>query len=192
VINRDYWVRKSGLHRIYVLKLEDDHYYVGMTKLTARERFEQHLKGYNSSNWTRRYKPLRIEEVREIGFTNTLQARRQEDMATVEYIERYGISKVRGGSVCFLDEQKANTWFKALQLRYVDGRILVKRTSYPSFPKPIIYLSEYGYNRAKCPVTGCGHDGFVKGFNRHYGMKHAPEQWGKAELRLVEYVEVPA
>jgi hypothetical protein len=78
---------------IYVLALEDDCYYVGITH-NLNLRFAQHLAG-DGANWTTVHKPLRIIEV--ISEDATLQ---KENQVTRSYINRYGEEKVRGGSYC--------------------------------------------------------------------------------------------
>ena len=78
---------------IYVLELEDDCYYVGITH-NLNLRFAQHLAG-DGANWTTVHKPLRIIEV--ISEDATLQ---KENQVTRSYINRYGEEKVRGGSYC--------------------------------------------------------------------------------------------
>jgi hypothetical protein len=78
---------------IYVLELEDDCYYVGITH-NLNLRYAQHLAG-DGANWTTVHKPLRIIEV--ISEDATLQ---KENQVTRSYINRYGEEKVRGGSYC--------------------------------------------------------------------------------------------
>lgn len=95
----DYCKAKDGYYRIYALELEDGFYYVGMTKLPAEKRFEQHVKGVMSSQWTRAHKPVRILEVRELGWTNHQEASAYETTVALEYIDRFGVGVVRGGIV---------------------------------------------------------------------------------------------
>jgi predicted GIY-YIG superfamily endonuclease len=78
---------------IYVLALEDDCYYVGITH-NLNLRYAQHLAG-DGAGWTTVHKPLRIVEV--ISEDATLQ---KENEITVKYMEKYGEHKVRGGSYC--------------------------------------------------------------------------------------------
>ena len=46
--------------KIYVLKLEENKYYIGQSKDTE-QRKRLHLKGKQGSEWTKKYKP--IEEI---------------------------------------------------------------------------------------------------------------------------------
>jgi predicted GIY-YIG superfamily endonuclease len=42
---------------IYILKLEENKWYVGKTYRKVKERFQEHLDGKGSS-WTKKYKPI--------------------------------------------------------------------------------------------------------------------------------------
>ena len=74
---------------IYVLKLEDNKYYVGKTSDIER-RMINHVDGVASS-WTKKYKPLGIVEI-----LHNMDAY-DEDKYTLIYMDKYGINNVRGG-----------------------------------------------------------------------------------------------
>ena len=75
---------------VYVLKLEGGRYYVGKSN-DLYKRYEQHLSG-TASSWTNKYEPVTIEKIIE----NVSPF--EEDKVTKEYMSKYGIDKVRGGS----------------------------------------------------------------------------------------------
>jgi len=75
---------------IYILKLEKNKYYVGRTK-NFEKRFEEHIIG-NGSMWTKKYKPIKVEQI--IKNANIFD----EDRYVKEYMSKYGIENVRGGS----------------------------------------------------------------------------------------------
>lgn len=75
---------------VYVLKLESGKFYVGKTGNVQR-RFKEHMTGYKSSSWTRKYKPIRVEEVYHDA--DSLD----EDKITVKYMMDHGVDNVRGG-----------------------------------------------------------------------------------------------
>lgn len=77
---------------IYVLRLEDNRYYVGKS-INVEERFKQHQTGGGAA-WTRKYKPIEIVE------TLANVSPFMEDLKTKEYMSIYGIYRVRGGSYC--------------------------------------------------------------------------------------------
>ena len=77
---------------LYVLKLENNKYYVGTT-YNLNIRYAQHLQGHGAK-WTRLHKPISIIEVR-IPATSGL-----ENSVVKEYFDKFGKENVRGGSWC--------------------------------------------------------------------------------------------
>lgn len=75
---------------IYVLQLEKGKYYVGKTK-DPHFRIKSHFNS-NGSKWTQLYKPLKILELKR----NCDDY--DEDKVTRQYMDKYGIDNVRGGS----------------------------------------------------------------------------------------------
>jgi cellular nucleic acid-binding protein len=75
---------------IYVLRLANGKYYVGKSD-NVTNRYEQHINGHGSA-WTKKYKPISIEKTIE----NVSSF--EEDKVTKEYMSKYGIENVRGGS----------------------------------------------------------------------------------------------
>ena len=75
---------------IYILKLEDDCWYVGRTA-DVKKRVEHHFKRYGSA-WTKLHRPIHLE----IAYGNASPF--DEDKYTKEYMLKYGIDKVRGGT----------------------------------------------------------------------------------------------
>ena len=80
---------------IYVLKLKSNKYYVGKTD-NPNFRLNDHFKS-NGSEWTKKYKPITIHEIRPD--CNS----KDETIITQEYMEKYGIDNVRGGPWCKID-----------------------------------------------------------------------------------------
>ena len=75
---------------IYILRLEAGKYYVGKSD-NVIHRYQQHLEGIGSA-WTRKYKPISL--VKTIEKASPFD----EDRYVKEYMSRYGIDHVRGGS----------------------------------------------------------------------------------------------
>jgi cellular nucleic acid-binding protein len=65
-------------------------YYVGKSE-NIYKRYQEHLNG-NGSAWTKKYRPINLEKTIE----NVSPF--EEDKITKEYMSKYGIDKVRGGS----------------------------------------------------------------------------------------------
>ena len=80
---------------IYVLKLRSNKYYVGKTD-NPNFRLNDHFKS-NGSEWTKKYKPITVHELRPD--CNS----KDETIITQEYMEKYGIDNVRGGPWCKID-----------------------------------------------------------------------------------------
>lgn len=75
---------------IYILKLENEKFYIGKTN-KINTRINDHFNNKGSA-WTRKYKPIEILDV--------LETEKSEDMITLEYMAKYSIDQVRGGSFC--------------------------------------------------------------------------------------------
>ena len=77
---------------LYVLKLENEKYYVGIT-YNLNFRYAQHCQGHGAK-WTKLHKPVGITEVR------TQATLGSENEVVHEYMTKYGKANVRGGSYC--------------------------------------------------------------------------------------------
>jgi len=83
---------------IYVLKLQENKYYVGKTN-NPSFRIENHLSG-DGSSWTTIYKPLKLVEL----VPNCDDY--DEDKYTQKYMDKYGVNNVRGGSFVSIELSK--------------------------------------------------------------------------------------
>lgn len=93
---------------IYILKLENDKYYIGRTN-DVNFQLEKHFNG-GESLWTKKYRPISI-----IKFITNCSSF-DEDKYTLEYMHNYGIKNVRGGSFCefTMDKNMMNIITKAI------------------------------------------------------------------------------
>lgn len=89
---------------IYVLKLQNNKYYVGKTD-NFQKRIQQHFSGIGGSYWTKLYKPIEVIRKFEINNTSLLLSSNkkifgglEEDKIVKEMMCLYGIDNVRGGS----------------------------------------------------------------------------------------------
>lgn len=94
---------------IYILRLEQNKYYVGKTK-EPNFRIEEHFNNYGSA-WTNKFKAIEIIKI--IPNCDAYD----EDKYTLQMMEKYGIYNVRGGSFCEikLDEKYKFTINKMLR-----------------------------------------------------------------------------
>lgn len=88
-------------YSLYVLKLEAGKYYIGVTAKTVNERFIEHKNGFYGSEWTRIYKPISIEQSKDLGLCTYFRAEEYENKVTREYIKHYGLNNVRGGNIIY-------------------------------------------------------------------------------------------
>lgn len=85
---------------IYIIQLEQGKYYIGKTK-NPQFRLENHFNS-NGSEWTKIYKPLSVIEVKP----NCDDY--EEDKITIQYMHKYGINNVRGGSFVSLKLEESS------------------------------------------------------------------------------------
>lgn len=102
------------MSQIYVLKLKHGKYYVGKS-VDPIKRYQEHLNGTGSS-WTRLHNPVSLIE------TRPEHSPLDEDTITKEYMLKYGIDHVRGGS--YVTTELSSTQQTAIQteLRSAQGR----------------------------------------------------------------------
>jgi predicted GIY-YIG superfamily endonuclease len=91
--------------KIYVLKLENDKYYVGQS-VDSENRINFHVKGKLGSDWTKIHKPIEQIELIETDFTEVSETMFLENSITINYMKKYGWRNVRGGDYCTLDEER--------------------------------------------------------------------------------------
>ena len=90
---------------IYAIQLEKGKYYIGKTN-NPQFRLESHFNS-NGSEWTKKYKPLKVLEIKP----NCDDY--DENKITLQYMDKYGINNVRGGS--FVSITLSNSTIDALK-----------------------------------------------------------------------------
>jgi len=86
---------------IYILKLQNNKYYVGKTK-NPKKRLVEHYNGYGSA-WTNKYRPIKVLEL----ISNSDDY--DEEKYTIEYMKKFGIENVRGGTFTTIHLPKFQT-----------------------------------------------------------------------------------
>jgi len=84
---------------LYILKLEQGKWYVGITSKTPKERFDEHVLGQRAAYWTMKYKPVSIELVEDLGGVSKEHAEKYENKITRQLMKERGINNVRGGDL---------------------------------------------------------------------------------------------
>jgi predicted GIY-YIG superfamily endonuclease len=171
---------------IYVLRLEGGRYYVGKSE-DVMSRYSQHLNGRGSA-WTRKHKPVGIEKT----FENVSPF--QEDSITKEYMSKYGIDKVRGGS--YVEVELSDFHKDALNMEIWGAKDLCSQCGRKGHwvknchatkdvsGNKIEYEEEYEWGCEFCDRTfttefGCGvHEKSCKSKNTHTKNKSVNKQVG--------------
>lgn len=96
--NQEYFLKPLWL---YVLKLENDKYYVGMTRC-VESRFKRHMSN-KGAKWTKLHKPVEIIYSENTGLNNESEVALLEDDLTISTAENYGYDNVRGGQWCYIN-----------------------------------------------------------------------------------------
>ena len=85
---------------LYVLKLEDECWYVGISH-NPMKRARQHATKTKGSAWTRLHKPLLPVKdnvvITDLGPLSETACEHREDLVTEQMQNEYGLNKVRGG-----------------------------------------------------------------------------------------------
>lgn len=121
--------RETGTWWLYVLALENDNYYVGMTR-DVKLRFKQHCSGLGTgAQWTALHRPLRILRSIDTGLPSDSLTARVEDALTVQMMEQFGRERVRGGKYCMLDQAEVDaTLIQQGQWEIVERAALGRRS----------------------------------------------------------------
>lgn len=82
---------------LYVLRLKNEKWYVGITTKEPKVRFLEHRENTRSAAWTRLHKPIELYDSISLGAVTEKRAKGREDNVTLEYMRKYGINNVRGG-----------------------------------------------------------------------------------------------
>ena len=83
------------MDNIYILKLKEGKYYIGKTN-NIEKRWNEHITG-NGSGFTKKYKPISlIKTIKSISHFD-------EDKYVKEYMSKFGIDNVRGGTYSNID-----------------------------------------------------------------------------------------
>lgn len=125
---------------VYVLRCHQEKYYVGMTRKPVLDRFLEHIHHYVSkhetsagSQWTLKYEPV------EIVFHAPMKTIFDEDNTTLEYMIRYGIDNVRGGTFC------------SIQLPAHQRRTIVEQIA--TLKQLCFACGASGHFKSACPAT---------------------------------------
>ncbi len=87
---------------LYVLKLEQNKYYVGITsQKNPHDRVQQHMNGFYTAQWVKKYKPIELFEMLDLGSVTKSQAEELEQHRVRWYMKQLGYQNVRGGQLSY-------------------------------------------------------------------------------------------
>lgn len=84
---------------LYILKLEGEKWYVGITSKPPEERFREHKLHIRGAYWTMEHKPISIELTEDLGVVSKAHAEKYENKVTRSLMKERGINNVRGGDL---------------------------------------------------------------------------------------------
>ena len=94
--------KKIRLH-LYILRLQDGKFYVGITSKTPKIRMQEHLEGIGAAYWTAKHKPIEIIHTEDLGIIDKLRAEKRENRMVRALMKQRGINNVRGGDLTDVD-----------------------------------------------------------------------------------------
>ncbi len=84
---------------LYVLRLEDGKFYVGITSKTPEIRMQEHLNGVRVAYWTAKHKPIEIIHREDLGLIEKSKAEKRESRMVRALMKQRGLNNVRGGDL---------------------------------------------------------------------------------------------
>ena len=102
---------------LYILRLKEGKYYIGTTNKDVTDRLQEHMSGRGSA-WTRKYKVLKLEKTIEHC------DKYDEDKWTKIYMDRHGITNVRGGSYCEMNLKQESISSISREVTHANDRCL--------------------------------------------------------------------
>lgn len=95
---------------LYVLKLEEDKWFVDSTSGTPEIQLQLHKSGAGTA-WTRRYTPVKISFTKNLGDIPEDKVIEYTGKLLRKYMEHYGDGNVRGGDLPDIEQPAAQPRF---------------------------------------------------------------------------------
>jgi predicted GIY-YIG superfamily endonuclease len=116
-------------YNIYVLRLKDGCYYVGLSK-DVHWRVGRHASGRGAA-WTRLHPVIEHIDSFQCYTCDERTAMEHEDEITIRYMRQHGWKKVRGGRFCEVDELSTEKHLRHHQIfEHLNAFYFAVRTKY--------------------------------------------------------------
>lgn len=89
---------------LYVLRLQDGKFYVGITSKTPGKRMQEHLDGVRVAYWTAKHKPIEIIHTEDLGIIEKSKAEKRENKMVRALMKQRGLNNVRGGDLTSVEK----------------------------------------------------------------------------------------
>jgi len=89
---------------LYVLRLQDGKFYVGITSKTPEKRMQEHLDGVRVAYWTAKHKPIEIIHTEDLGIIEKSKAEKRENKMVRALMKQRGLNNVRGGDLTSVEK----------------------------------------------------------------------------------------
>lgn len=89
--NRRWW--------LYILRLEDEKFYVGITSKTPEIRMREHQNRVRVAYWTAKHRPTEVIYSKDLGIIEKERAEKIENKYVRKIMKEKGVNKVRGGDL---------------------------------------------------------------------------------------------
>ena len=113
--------RKIPYFYLYVLELEDDKFYVGISR-NIKKRYKAHKSG-EGAEWTKLHKPIGVKYTKQLGYCTYTNVKSDEDGKTIEMMKKYGRENVRGGIYCAVDQSIVDSLLGEELCREIDKAV---------------------------------------------------------------------
>lgn len=90
--------------QLYVLRLQDGKFYVGITSKNPEVRMQEHINGVRVAYWTAKHKPIEIIHTEDLGNIEKSKAEKRENKMVRALMKQRGLNNVRGGDLTSVDE----------------------------------------------------------------------------------------
>jgi predicted GIY-YIG superfamily endonuclease len=90
--------------QLYILRLQDGKFYVGITSKTPEKRMQEHADGVRAAYWTAKHKPIEIIHIEDLGIIEKSKAEKRENKMVRALMKQRGLNNVRGGDLTSVEE----------------------------------------------------------------------------------------